>query len=375
MGAKFRPEEINLPERRRTREVKLGGLIVGGDSPISVQSMTKTDTRDVKVTLRQIRRLEKGGCRIIRVAVPDMEAARCLGHIKRGTRIPLVADIHFDYRLALAAIGEGVDGLRLNPGNIRDKKKIKAVVKTAATAGIPIRIGVNSGSLKRRSLLRGSGYDLSRAMVESAGDYLKLFEGFGFHDIIISLKTPDVPTTLNAYRLMAKRCDYPFHLGITAAGPPFSGAVRSAVGLGVLLSEGIGDTLRVSLTGDPKEEVKAGYEILKSLGLVRKGPTLISCPTCGRCEMDLVKVVRQVERKLSTFNFQLLTFNVAVMGCAVNGPGEAREADIGIAGGKGFGVLFKKGKVIKKVPEGKLVEAILKEIEKDEEKFKDIETG
>ena len=352
--------------------VKIGRLTVGGKSPISVQSMTKTATRDVKATVRQIRGLEKVGCRIIRVAVPDEEAARCLGQIKKKIEIPLVADIHFDYRLALIAIQEGVDGLRLNPGNIRDKKKIKAIAKAACSAGIPIRIGVNSGSLppvarvpaNRAPEHQSTGHRLSEAMVESAVDYIKLFEDLDFYDLIISLKASDVPTTIRAYRLMAKRCDYPFHLGITAAGPPFSGAIRSAVGLGILLWEGLGDTLRVSLTGDPGKEVKAGSEILASLELLRKGPTLISCPTCGRCRIDLTRIVNQVEKKLATNDYRLATFKVAVMGCVVNGPGEAREADIGIAGGKGFGVLFRKGKAIKKVPEEKLVETIFKEIER-----------
>lgn len=351
-------------KRRRTREVKIGKVAVGGSSPISVQSMTKTDTRDVRATVRQIRGLEKAGCRIIRVAVPDEEAAHCLGQIKKKIEIPLIADIHFHYRLALAAIKEGVDGLRLNPGNIGDKRKLKAVIKAAKAAKIPIRIGVNSGSLESRCRSRVTDGDLSRAMVESADNYIKLFEDLDFYDLIISLKASDVLTTVKAYRLMAGKCDYPFHLGITAAGLPFSGAIRSAVGLGILLGEGIGDTLRVSLTGDPGKEVKAGGEILKSLGLLEKGPTLISCPTCGRCEIDLVKIVNQVESKLSTFNLQPSILKVAVMGCVVNGPGEAREADIGIAGGKGFGVLFRKGKAIKKVPEEKLVETILKEIER-----------
>jgi len=352
-------------KRRRTRKIKLGRQAVGGKTPISVQSMAKTDTRDVKATVRQIRRLEKVGCQIIRVAVPDEEAAHCLGQIKEQIAIPLVADIHFDYRLALAAVEAKVDGLRLNPGNIGDKMKIRAVVKAAREAKIPIRIGVNSGSLERRYRSGGEG-DLPRALVESAGDYINLFEDLGFYDIIVSLKASDVLITLESYRLMAERCDYPFHLGITAAGPPFSGAIRSAVGLGILLSEGIGDTIRVSLTGDPKDEVKAGYEILKSLGLLRGGPTLISCPTCGRCEIDLQKIVCQVEKSFITYNPSLITqpLKVAIMGCVVNGPGEAREADIGVAGGKGFGVLFRKGKVVKRVPESKLVEAILKEIER-----------
>lgn len=359
-------------KRRLSRVVKIGRLAVGGTSPISVQSMTKTATRDVKATVKQIRTLEKSGCQIIRVAVPDEEAARCLGQIKKKIKIPLIADIHFDYHLALIAIEEGVDGLRLNPGNIRDKKKIKIIVEAVRSAKIPVRIGVNSGSLSpaMRTLATGAsehrstGDQLSEAMVESAGGHIKLFEDLGFYDLIISLKASDVPTTIRAYQLMAEKCDYPFHLGITAAGPPFSGAIRSAVGLGILLSEGLGDTLRVSLTGDPEKEVKAGYEILKSLELLRKGPTLISCPTCGRCRIDLTKIANQVEKKLATNDYRLMTLKVAVMGCVVNGPGEAREADIGIAGGKGFGVLFRKGKAIKKVPEEKLVEAIFKEIER-----------
>ena len=334
--------------------------------------MTKTATQDVKATVKQIRALEKVGCQIIRVAVPDEEAARCLGQIKEKISIPLIADIHFDYRLALIAIQEEVDGLRLNPGNIRNKNKIKVITKAARFAGIPIRIGVNSGSLPpatrapatRAPERQSAGHRLPEAMVESASNYLKLFEDLDFYDLIVSLKASDVLTTIRAYRLMAERCDYPFHLGITAAGPPGSGAIRSAVGLGILFSEGLGDTLRVSLTGDPRQEVKAGFEILESLELLRKGPTLISCPTCGRCEVDLVKIVKQVEKRLATADYRLSTFKVAIMGCVVNGPGEAREADIGIAGGKGFGVLFRKGRPIKKVPEKKLLETIFKEIER-----------
>ena len=362
-------------KRRKTRIVKIGRVTVGGNAPISVQSMTKTDTRDAKATVRQIRGLEKAGCEIIRVAVPDREAATCLRKIKSQINIPLIADIHFDYRLALAAIEEGVDGLRLNPGNIRDKRKIKTVVKAAKEGNVPIRIGVNSGSLAPIYQSRVRHYSLARAMVESACDYIKTFEDLDFHDIIISLKSPEVPATIEAYRLMAKQCRYPFHLGMTAAGPPGPGSICSAVSLGILLWEGIGDTVRVSLTGNPKEEVKAGYEILKALGLRRYGLTIISCPTCGRCQIDLVKIVKEVERELSRLtssttdrshlpavNRQVPPLKVAIMGCVVNGPGEAKQADIGIAGGRGFGVLFRKGKVIGKVKEAQLVKTLIKEV-------------
>ncbi len=343
--------------RRKTRTVRVGKVKIGSSFPISVQSMAKTDTRDVKATVRQIKGLQRVGCEIVRVAVPDKEAARCLKEIKGSIDIPLVADIHFNYRLALASIDAGVDGLRLNPGNIHRKNEVKEVVRRAKKRRIPIRIGVNSGSLPK------SPKRLSSRMVKCACDYMKIFEDLNFQEIIISLKASDVPSTIEAYRLMAERSSYPFHLGITASGPPSSGSILSAVGIGTLLSQGIGDTIRVSLTGDPEGEVRVAYEILKSLGLRERGPILISCPTCGRCEVNLINIVKRVEKRLTTHYPQLTALKVAIMGCEVNGPGEARDADIGIAAGKGVGLLFKKGKVVRKVKEKELVKVLLQEIE------------
>lgn len=364
-------------KRRKTHQVKIGRVKVGGGAPVSVQSMTKTDTKDIKATIRQIRNLEKEGCEIIRVAIPDREAARTIPQIKKRIKIPLVADIHFDYKLALEALENGADGIRINPGNIREEKKIIQIVRKAKEKKIPIRIGVNSGSLDRK---RYKG-PLAQAMVRSAQDCIKIFEKEKFYEIIISLKASDVLTTIEAYRLMAKRCNYPFHLGITATGLPPSGIIKSALAIGSLLLEGIGDTIRVSLTGPAQEEVRVGYEILRALGL-RKGMEIIACPTCGRCEIDLIKIAQQVEEQLSRLqatsrkpqakefkslkpgagSLRLATLKVAIMGCVVNGPGEAREADIGIAGGKKQGVIFKKGRVIKKVREKDLVKALLREI-------------
>ncbi len=347
-------------KRRRSRRVKIGKVAVGGGAPVSVQSMTKTDTRDIKATVKQIKELEKEGCEIIRVAIPDREAARVISKIKKKIKIPLIADIHFDYRLALEALENGADGIRINPGNIRDKEKIIQIIRKAKEKGIPIRIGVNSGSLDRK---RYKG-PLAQAMVRSAQDSIKIFEKEKFYEIIVSLKASDVLTTIEAYRLMAKRCNYPLHLGITATGLPPSGIIKSALGIGSLLLEGIGDTIRVSLTGPPQEEVRVGHEILRALGL-RKGIEIIACPTCGRCEIDLIKIAKEVERRLnySMFNVQCsISLKVAIMGCVVNGPGEAREADIGIAGGEKIGVIFRKGRVIKKVKEKDLVSTLLKEI-------------
>lgn len=368
---------VDSLKRRKTHQVKIGRVKVGGGAPVSVQSMTKTDTKDIKATIRQIRNLEKEGCEIIRVAIPDREAARTIPQIKKRIKIPLVADIHFDYKLALEALENGADGIRINPGNIREEKKIIQIVRKAKEKKIPIRIGVNSGSLDRK---RYKG-PLAQAMVRSAQDCIKIFEKEKFYEIIISLKASDVLTTIEAYRLMAKRCNYPFHLGITATGLPPSGIIKSALAIGSLLLEGIGDTIRVSLTGPAQEEVRVGYEILRALGL-RKGMEIIACPTCGRCEIDLIKIAQQVEEQLSRLqatsrkpqakefkslkpgagSLRLATLKVAIMGCVVNGPGEAREADIGIAGGKKQGVIFKKGRVIKKVREKDLVKALLREI-------------
>ena len=321
--------------KKRTRAIHLGKVQIGGGAPVSVQAMTKTDTRNTGLTVRQIRRLEREGCEIVRVAVPDMEAARNLGSIRRGIGIPLVADIHFDYRLALEALRQGVDGLRINPGNIGGADRVKAVVEAARERSVPIRIGVNTGSLSKR-ILKAYKHPTPEAMVESALEHIRLLEKLGFFDIKVSLKSSDLLDTVRAYRLLHRRVNYPLHLGITAAGPTFSGTVKSSIGIGMLLAEGIGDTIRVSLTGSPVEEVRVGREILKALKLRPRGPEIISCPTCGRCRINLIGMAKAVERELATLPRDL---TIAVMGCAVNGPGEAREADLGIAGGKGGGWL------------------------------------
>ena len=347
-----------IQRRRQTRLVHKGSVPVGGSSPVSVQSMTNTDTRNVEATVAQIKRLEEAGCEIIRVAVPDMEAAQQLGKIKSRISIPLVADIHFDHRLALIALEEGVDALRINPGNIGERERVKEVVKLAQERQIPIRIGVNGGSLDKE-LLHKYGGITPEAMVESAAQHVQILEDLGFYDIVISLKASDVLRTVQAYQLAAERFPYPLHLGVTEAGGPGAGTVKSAVGIGSLLLAGIGDTIRVSLTGDPVEEVKVGWQILKSLGLRERGPELISCPTCGRCEINLVDIARQVEARLQTVQKPL---KIAVMGCVVNGPGEAREADLGLAGGRGLGLIFKHGEILKKVPEDQLVDEFMKEL-------------
>ncbi|MFQ6033020.1 MAG: flavodoxin-dependent (E)-4-hydroxy-3-methylbut-2-enyl-diphosphate synthase [Candidatus Zixiibacteriota bacterium] len=342
-------------KKKKTRKVWAGKVAIGGGAPISVQSMTKTDTRDLSSTIRQVKKLEKVGCEIIRVAVPDMEAANVLSQIKQKINIPLVADIHFDYRLALKAVDFGVDKLRINPGNIGAKWKVKEIVKAASEREIPIRIGVNAGSLPRDILKRYKKAS-PQALVEAAIRQARILENLNFESIVVSVKAFDVPTTIGAYELMSKKTDYPLHLGITEAGLPKAGAIRSALGIGLLLAKGIGDTIRVSLTGDPVEEVKVGQEILKSLNLRDYGPTIISCPTCGRCEIDLISLTKKVEQKVKNINAPL---KIAVMGCVVNGPGEARYVDVGIAGGKGYGLLFRKGKIIGKVKEKDLVKALL----------------
>lgn len=346
-------------KRKKTRVLYVGAVPVGGGNPISVQSMTKTDTRNVRATVKQIRSLQKAGCEIIRVAVPDTEAARALSAIKRSVTTPVIADVHFDWRLALEAIRQGIDGLRINPGNIGAKWKVEEVVSACKGEGVPIRIGVNAGSLSKR-LLERYGHPTPEALVESACDHINLLEGLGFRDIKVSLKASNVATTVDAYRLFSKRFSYPLHIGISEAGPSFSGIIKSSVGLGILLEEGIGDTVRVSLSADPREEVRVAYEILKSLGLRQKGATIVSCPTCGRCQIDIRGLASTVEERLKNVDKPL---TVAVMGCAVNGPGEAREADIGIAGGKGFGLLFRKGRVVKKVDEDDLLAVLMGEIE------------
>jgi len=346
-------------KRRITRPVYLGGVQVGGGAPVRVQSMTNTDTRDVQATLRQIKELVEEGCEIIRVAVPDQQAAAALPQIIKGLEIPVIADIHFDYRLALESIKAGVSGLRINPGNIGGRQRVAEVVAAAKERNIPIRIGVNAGSLEKRLLEKYNGVT-SEAMVESALDQIKLFEELSYREIKISLKASSVPLMLAAYRQLAEKVDYPFHVGVTEAGTLISGTVKSAVGIGILLNEGIGDTIRVSLTGHPVHEVRVAYEILKSLGLRHGGAELISCPTCGRTQIDLIKLAGEVEERLKNIKKNI---RVAVMGCVVNGPGEAREADVGIAGGRGEGLIFRKGVVIRKVPEAKLVDELMKEIE------------
>lgn len=347
-------------ERRKTRKLQLGNIYLGGDAPIAVQSMTNTKTEDVEATVKQINNLADLGCDVIRCAVPTLEAAYALSEIKRRIFIPLVADIHFDYKLALEALASGVDGLRLNPGNIGGIKEVSQVVTKAAERNVPIRIGVNAGSLPKDILLK-YGHPTPEALVEAAWRHIKILEDLDYRNIKISLKAHDVPLTIAAYRLIAGQCDYPLHLGITEAGTVNSGIIKSAVGIGTLLAEGIGDTIRVSLTGDPANEIGVAYEILKSLGLREYGPTLISCPTCGRTQINLEKLALEVERRLKDIKEPI---TVAVMGCVVNGPGEAREADIGIAGGISEGLIFKKGQIIKKVREEEIVKELFAEIDK-----------
>ena len=346
--------------RKKTRQIKVGKVKIGGMAPIAVQSMTNTFTQDIVSTVSQIRRLEKAGCEIIRVAVPDEEAAKAIKSIKEKISIPIIADIHFDYRLAIASARAGADGLRINPGNIGSVKKVKAVVECAKEFNIPIRIGVNSGSLEKDILKKYNGA-IAEAMVESAVRHIELLKSLDFHQIKVSIKASDVHRTLEAYRLLSSKTDLPLHVGVTEAGALFPGIVKSSLGIGMLLAEGIGDTIRVSLTRDPAEEVRVGFEILKALNIRRRGPEIVSCPTCGRCKIGLFDIVEQVDKALLT---STLDTKIAIMGCIVNGPGEAKEADIGIAGGDGKGILFKKGKVVKKIPEEKLVEVLLEEIRK-----------
>lgn len=354
-------------ERRKSRTIAIGQVTIGGENPVAVQSMTNTKTENIPATVDQIHRLTDRGCEIIRCAVPTLEAAQALKEIRKQIAIPLVADIHFDYRLALAALESGVDALRLNPGNIGGRDRVEKVVEAARQRQVPIRIGVNAGSLPK-DLLEKFGHPTAEALVEAAWRHIHILEEMDYNNIVISLKAHDVPLTLAAYRLMARECDYPLHVGITEAGTIRSGLIKSAVGIGTLLAEGIGDTIRVSLTGDPLAEIDAGFEILKSLGLRQHGPTLVSCPTCGRTCWSLEKVAKEVEARLAEIPEPI---TVAVMGCVVNGPGEAREADVGIAGGKGEGLLFRKGQILRKVPEARLVEELFEEIQKitDERKL------
>ena len=348
-----------MMKRKQTRQIHIGPVAIGGGARISVQSMTNTKTTDTAATVAQIQALQKAGCDIVRLAVPDMDAAKNLGNIIRQVDVPLVADIHFDYRLALEAMNQGIAALRLNPGNIGAEENVRAVVREAKKKAIPIRIGVNAGSLDKK-LLAKYGAITAEALVESAMQHVRILEALDFHDMKISLKAHDVPLTLAAYRLMSETTDYPLHLGITEAGTVRTGIIKSAVGIGALLAEGIGDTFRISLTGDPVVEVRVAREILKSLGLRDYGPTLVSCPTCGRTSIDLPAIAEQVEKKLAGIEKPI---EVAVMGCVVNGPGEARGADVGIAGGKGEGLVFRKGEIIRKVPENILVEELFKEID------------
>ena len=349
--------------RRKTREVNIGGVKIGGGNPVAIQSMCNTDTRDVKSTVEQIARLTDAGCEIIRVAVPDMDAACAVKEIKNKIHIPLVVDIHFDYRLALECIKNGADKVRINPGNIGDKDIVKQVVEMAKAGEIPIRIGVNGGSLEKR-LLQKYGGVTADALVESAAGHIAILKDLNFDDIVVSIKVSDVPTTIEAYRKFSKASNIPLHIGVTEAGTLRSGTIKSAVGIGTLLADGIGDTMRVSLTADPIEEVYAAYDIQKVLGLRKTNAEVISCPTCGRTQIDLIPIANEVERRARDIKKPI---KIAVMGCAVNGPGEARGADIGIAGGKGEGLIFRKGEIIRKVPEDKIVDELMSEIDKTEE--------
>lgn len=345
-------------KRKMTREINIGGVKIGGNNPIAIQSMCNTDTRDVKSTVEQIKKLEKAGCEIIRVAVPDMQAAECIRDIKNSIDIPLVADIHFDYRLALKCMDNGIDKIRINPGNIGSADRVKQVADMAKKNHIPIRVGVNSGSLEKE-LVEKYGGVTPQGLVESALRHVKLLEQNDFYDTAISIKASNIPFSVEVYELLSNTVDYPLHVGITEAGTVWGGTIKSAIGIGAILSRGIGDTIRVSLTGDPVEEIYAAKEILKDLNLRKFGVEFISCPTCGRTSIDLIKIANEVESKIKDIDKNI---KVAVMGCAVNGPGEAREADIGIAGGHGEGLIFKKGEILRKVPEEKLVDELLKEI-------------
>jgi (E)-4-hydroxy-3-methylbut-2-enyl-diphosphate synthase len=347
-------------KRKPTKQITLGKHKIGRGAPVVVQSMTKTDTCDIPATVSQIKGLESSGCEVVRVAVLNQDAVRALKTIKKRTTIPLIADVHFDHRLALGAIESGADGLRINPGNIGSKLKVQEVVRAAKDKNIPIRIGVNAGSLEK-DLLKKYRHPTARALVESAARRIRFLEDLKFTSIKVSLKASDVMKTVDAYRLFSRKFRYPLHIGISEAGPSFTGTIKSAIGLGILLSEGIGDTIRVSLTADPVEEVRVAYEILKSLHIRETGPEIISCPTCGRCQINIRGLVGRVEAGLKSIENPL---KVAVMGCVVNGPGEAREADIGIAGGKGMGILFKHGKVVKTLKERDLFSTLMREIKK-----------
>lgn len=344
--------------RRKTRSVKVGNLEIGGNAPISVQSMTNTDTKNISATVSQIKRMEKEGCELVRVAVPDLDSCYSLPLIKNEIKIPLVADIHYDYKLALKSIEFGVDGLRINPGNIGNNEKIKLVIKSAKKINLPIRFGINSGSLDK-NILKKYKKATPQALVESAVNVIKILDELNYHNVIFSIKSTNIINTIEANNIFSSKYDYPLHLGITEAGPPFQGTIKSSVGIGLLLFQGIGDTIRVSLTGDPIEEIKVGYEILKALHLRQRGPNLISCPTCGRCKVDLSKIMIKLEKQICNINKSL---TIAVMGCMVNGPGEAKEADVGVAFDKKNGVLFKKGKTLGKYSSEIIIKKLLEEI-------------
>lgn len=346
--------------RTETRPVKVGSLTIGGNNEVVIQSMCTTKTHDVEATVAEIKRLEEAGCQVVRVACPDMRAAEAIPEIKKRINIPLVADIHFDYKLALKAIEGGIDKIRINPGNIGKREKVEAVVKAAKAKGIPIRIGVNAGSLEKK-ILDKYGYPTADGMLESALHHIKILEDLDFHDIVVSMKASDVALAIEAYQKAAEAFNYPLHLGITESGTLFAGTVKSAAGLGAILSQGIGSTVRISLSADPVEEIKVARELLKTFGLASNAATLISCPTCGRIEIDLISIANEVEEYISHIRAPI---KVAVLGCAVNGPGEAREADIGIAGARGEGLLFRHGKIVRKVPEDQLLNELKKEVDK-----------
>ncbi|MCL2378172.1 MAG: flavodoxin-dependent (E)-4-hydroxy-3-methylbut-2-enyl-diphosphate synthase [Defluviitaleaceae bacterium] len=347
-----------MVKRNETRVVHIGGVPVGGGHPIVIQSMTNTDTRNVAATVAQIHALTAAGCEIIRVAVPDMEAAAAIKQIKKEIALPLVADVHFDYRLALESVKNGADKLRINPGNIGDGLRLQKVAEAAKAAEIPIRVGVNGGSLEKDIMAK---YGMTpEGLAESALRNISMLEGNGFSNIVVSIKASNIPLMLEAHKILAARMPYPLHIGLTEAGTPYKGAIRSAAGMGALLAMGVGDTLRVSLSGDPTEEIRCAKEILSAMGLRRFGPTVIACPTCGRTDIDVINLAAQIEEKLETVEKPI---TVAVMGCVVNGPGEAREADIGVAGGRGVGVLFKKGEIVRKLAEDEILEAMLEAVE------------
>ena len=352
-------------QRKNTRVVNIGGVLIGGNNPIAIQSMTNTKTEDVSATVNQILRLEEAGCEIIRCAVPTMEAAEAIGEIKKRVHIPVVSDIHFDYRLAIAAMENGVDKIRINPGNIGSPERIKAVVDAAKERNIPIRVGVNSGSLEK-NLVEKYGGVTAEGIVESALDKVKIIEDMGYDNLVISIKSSNVMMCVKAHELISEKTDYPLHVGITESGTVMTGSIKSAVGLGLILGQGIGDTIRVSLTGDPVEEIKAAKTILKTLGIRQSGIEIVSCPTCGRTSIDLIGLAQKVEKLAA--DYDNLNLKLAVMGCVVNGPGEAREADLGVAGGKGEGILIKKGEVVKKMPEAELLSALKYELDHWKEK-------